>query len=120
MQRNVYEEFLQVQENIKQLEMRKKQIESDIYEANKGMIGDTFTGTVNCSTVDYDVRIVLKQNVTVNQEMAAQIGGKVFRIKYELDKKEFDSLDPEDKGLVEGALTYKPAKPYFQIGRREE
>ena len=72
-------------------------------------------GTATIIEGDYMVKVVTRMNYKVDQEMAANIGGKVFRCKYELDKKEFDRLDEEDKGLVEGALTTTPAKPSFTI-----
>jgi len=117
---NVYQRFLEVQSEIKKFQEEKLELERQIYTKHMDEIKRVGVGTATIIEGDYMVKVVTRMNYKVDQAMAATLGGKVFRVTYELDKREFDKLDEEDKGLVEGALTTTPAKPSFTIIKGQE
>jgi hypothetical protein len=114
---NLYENFLLVQQNIRDLEKLKKELESEIYLKFKGNIESAEAKTFNCIDNGFKVKITQTERWDVDQEMAANLGGSCFKVKYSLDKKAYNEMDIADRELVNNAITVFPLKPSFSIER---
>jgi len=112
---SVYQRFLEVQNEIAKFQEEKLELERQIYTKHMDEIKRVGVGTATIIEGEFMVKVVTRMNYKVDQDVADGIGGLAFRKKYELDKKEYDRLNPVDRDLVDTALTVTPAKPSFSI-----
>jgi len=116
--KDLLEKFLDIKAKIKALEDEKLSVEIALYELHQEKLNEKAEGTFNFACDNYNLKIVKKETITVDQDLADVIGVG-FRRKYDLDKTVYKSLSAEDKKRVDECLTTKPSKPSFSVEIKE-
>ena len=111
---NIYEKLERLTSEKRNIEKQITDTQVEIYKNFQKELDSMETGTFNGAQDGYKIKIVKKDTVTVDQNMAAAVG-LAFKSKYTLDKKAFNALTSEQKSAVEDCLTTKPAKPSFTV-----
>jgi hypothetical protein len=111
---NAYQTWLDLKTQQREIEEKLLQAEVEMYSAHIDELNAKEKGTINISVPGYRLKVVKRENVKVDQKVAAAIG-MGFRTKYELDAKAYDALSDEQKHLVNSALTVTPGKPTFTV-----
>jgi len=112
---NLYEQYLEAKKELDQAKRNMEEVQVAIYEKHFDAIGQIDYGsTLSTEDMGFKVKIVKKETVAVDQDLAKVIG-LGFKAKYSLDKTAYKKLSVEDKKRVDECLTTKPAKPTFTV-----
>lgn len=115
---NTFQEFVKTKAQIKELQGKLEQLEVDLYNQYSNDLKALTTGTFSKEEGDYKIKIVKKQTTTIDQNLAKALSNlhpDVFKVKYSIDKKTFESLPHQVQCQIEDCITTKPAKPSFSV-----
>lgn len=111
---NAYQRWLDLKLKQKEIEDQLLQTEVELYTIHAEELNTRDKGTINVTAPGYKLKVIKRENVKVDQVLAAAIEVG-FRKKYELDQRAFDALPEEKRRLVAEALTISPGKPTFSV-----
>lgn len=111
---NNYAKWLDLKSAKELIEKEILDIEIALYNENIEALNAKASGTIHCDADGYRLTVIKRDNVKVDQKLAAaiEIG---FKKKYEFSATEFKALNDEQKKLVESAITSTPGKPTFKV-----
>lgn len=112
----MYERWLKIQTEIKKLTEEKHDIEGSIWLKANEMGQINLQGSKTFDVDGFKVTITHKDNVKVDQEIAAE-HPYLFKAKYEYSKELLKNMIDGEKAIVNEAITITPAKPGFKIER---
>jgi hypothetical protein len=111
----IYEEYLLLQEEIKEKRMRLEELQQFLYEAHE----INFVNDSAYEAVCNNIKFVCKENkkLVINQDAAAKANSTAIKVEYKLDKREFNKLPIEERNSLNECLEYKTGKPIFKVER---
>jgi len=89
-------------------------VEAEIYKLMMKTSKFPLEGTTTHEEGGLRLKVTTKLSCSVDQEMAAKIP-HLFKAKYEYSKTILKDLDGGQIAMLNDAITFKPAKPGFQV-----
>lgn len=112
---SIYEKYLTAKKELDAAKKRLEETQVELYSKFSDSL-DFDTGTFSHEDDGFSIKIIKKESIKVDQDLASVVGIG-FKKEYKLDKKIYKKLSDEDKKRVDECLTTKPAKPTFLVER---
>lgn len=111
---DLYNRYLGIKAQMDMLKSELEDVQAEIYLRHKARIDDKGLGTTTVEEDGFRVKIITKENVTVDQTLA-KTHPEFFTLKYNFSRKFYEKSPDEVRSYIDRCITVKPAKPTFSV-----